>query len=48
MQAGLLRLKSLGASDVTVDTGDRLPANRLYDSMGFTEAYRGYTWKKVF
>ena len=47
MQEGLLRLRSLGAVDATVDTGDMTPANRFYDSMGFTEAYRGVTWRKV-
>ena len=47
MQEGLLRLRSMGAIDATVDTGDMEPANRLYDSLGFTEAYRGYTWRKV-
>jgi len=47
MQEGLLRLRDLGAVDATVDTGDRTPANRFYDSMGFTEAYRGVTWRKV-
>jgi len=46
MQEGLLRLKAVGALDVTVDTGDMLGANRLYDSLGFTEAYRGFTWRK--
>ena len=48
MQEGLLRLRALGAVDVTVDTGDMTPANRLYDSLGFTEAYRGFAWEKVF
>jgi ribosomal protein S18 acetylase RimI-like enzyme len=48
MREGLLRLVALGAVDVTVDTGDMLAANRLYDSLGFTEAYRGFTWRKVF
>ena len=48
MQEGLLRLRALGAVDVTVDTGDMTPANRLYDSLGFTEAYKGYAWEKVF
>ena len=48
MREGLLRLRSMGAHDVTVDTGDMEPANRLYDSLGFTEAYRGYTWRKTF
>lgn len=48
MQEGLLRLRDLGAIDATVDTGDMTPANRLYDTMGFTEAYRGVTWRKRF
>ena len=47
MQEGLLRLRELGAVDATVDTGDMTPANRFYDSMGFTEAYRGVAWRKV-
>lgn len=47
MQEGLRRLKAIGAVDVTVDTGDMTPANRLYDSLGFTEAYRGFAWEKV-
>lgn len=47
MQEALLRLKALGAVDATVDTGDMVPANRFYDSMGFTEAYRGYAWRKT-
>lgn len=46
MQEGLRRLKALGAVDATVDTGNMLPANQLYDSLGFTEAYRGYAWHK--
>ncbi len=48
MQEGLRRLKALGAIDATVDTGDRTPANRFYDSFGFTEAYRGVAWRKTF
>ncbi len=47
MQEGLLRLRAMGAVDVTVDTGDMIPANRLYDSLGFTEAYKSYLWRKV-
>lgn len=46
MQEALLRLKARGAADVTVDTGDMAPANRFYDSMGFTEAYQGFAWRK--
>jgi GNAT superfamily N-acetyltransferase len=48
MQEGLLRLKAIGAVDVTVGTGDMIPANRLYDSLGFTEAYKGDIWQKIF
>ncbi len=48
MQEGLLRLKAIGAIHVTVGTGDMIPANRLYDSLGFTEAYKGFVWQKVF
>ena len=48
MQEGLLRLKAIGAIDVTVGTGDMIPANRLYDSLGFTEEYKGYVWQKIF
>jgi GNAT superfamily N-acetyltransferase len=47
MQEGLLRLRDRGAVDVTVDTGDMTPANRLYDSLGFTEAYRGFAWLRT-
>ena len=46
MVEGLHRLKALGATDVIVDTGDMIPANRLYDSIGFTEVCRGHTWRK--
>lgn len=48
MLEGLQRLKALGAFDVSVDTGDMIPANRLYDSIGFTEVCKGYIWSKVF
>ena len=46
MQEGLLRLKQRGAQAVVVETGDMIPANRLYTSMGFTEIYKGYDWKR--
>jgi len=48
MLEGLQRLKALGAVDVTVDTGDMIPANRLYDSIGFTEVCLGHVWRKEF
>ncbi|MFZ0546808.1 MAG: GNAT family N-acetyltransferase [Candidatus Promineifilaceae bacterium] len=46
MQEGLRRLKALGAVDVVVETGDMIPANRLYASLGFTEMYNGCYWTK--
>lgn len=48
MVEGLHRLKALDATDVIVDTGDMIPANRLYDSIGFTEVCRGHIWRKAF
>jgi mycothiol synthase len=48
MHEGLLRLQARGALDVIVDTGDMIPANRLYDSLGFDEVCKGYAWQKVF
>ena len=46
MFEGLHRLKSLGGADVCVGTGDMEAANRLYGSIGFSEAYKGYVWRK--
>lgn len=46
MQEGLLRLRELGAVDVIVDTGDMIPANRLYDGIGFVEVCKGNYWCK--
>ncbi len=48
MQEGLCRLHALGATTVTVDTGDMVPANRLYDSIDFSEVCKGHFWCKVF
>ena len=42
---GLRRLRDLGASTCSVETGDMEPANALYRSIGFTEEYRGHTWR---
>jgi len=47
MFEGLQRLMALGAVDVTVETGDGVPANKLYDSIGFTEIHHGVYWRKV-
>lgn len=46
MLDGLHRLNALGAVDVFVDTGDQVAANKLYEAVGFTEAYKGYIWQK--
>lgn len=48
MEEGLHRLASLGAVDVTVETGDQLAANELYDSLGFEEVRRGQWWQRTF
>lgn len=48
MLKGLHRLRAVGATAVTVEAGDMIPANRLYDSIGFTEVCKGYVWRKVF
>jgi mycothiol synthase len=45
MLEGLHRLQAVGAREVTVDTGSMEAANRLYDSVGFTERYKGYSWR---
>lgn len=47
MFAGLHSLKALGAREVTVATGDAEAANALYDSIGFTEVFQGYEWRKT-
>lgn len=47
MNEGLLRLWGLGATDASVDTGDMVAANAFYTAMGFTEAYRGFSWRKM-
>jgi mycothiol synthase len=46
MYACLQRLKEIGACELTVETGDMIPANALYDSTGFTEVYKSYAWCK--
>jgi ribosomal protein S18 acetylase RimI-like enzyme len=48
MFACLQRLKAIGAREVTVETGDAEPANALYDTIGFTEIYKSYLWRKRF
>ncbi|UCG24789.1 MAG: GNAT family N-acetyltransferase [Chloroflexota bacterium] len=48
MREGLLRLSALGAHYAMVDTGDMIPANRLYDAIGFGEVHQGAYWRKIF
>jgi predicted N-acetyltransferase YhbS len=48
MLEGMKRLAALGATDAYVGTGDAVPANRLYEAVGFTEVYEGHIWRKVF
>lgn len=47
MTEGLIRLKALGAASVIVETGDAVPANRLYESMGFDETARSTIWQRT-
>lgn len=44
---GLRRLELLGVAMAYVGTGDAIPANRLYESVGFTEAHVIRTWEKI-
>ena len=48
MFEGLHRLKAVGAQHVHVDTGSGAGQNAFYNTIGFTEAYVGYYWTKVF
>lgn len=48
MREGLRRLAALDVSRVYVGTGDSVPANRLYESLGFTEHHVDHTWRKLF
>jgi len=47
MFEGFRRIKALGAVDVTVGTGMWEAANRFYESVGFSEVYKGYVWRWV-
>jgi mycothiol synthase len=42
---GLKRLRDQGATTCSVETGDMEPANALYRAIGFTEEYRGHSWR---
>jgi predicted N-acetyltransferase YhbS len=47
MFEGLRRAQALGAREITVDTGTAAAANKLYESIGFTEAHKGFIWRKA-
>ena len=47
MLEALRRLKALGAVAASTETGDAVAANRLYESIGFTEAYKLQIWRKT-
>jgi mycothiol synthase len=44
---GVARVAALGAATVDVETGDAEAANAFYRSLGFTEEYRGHTWRRT-
>jgi predicted N-acetyltransferase YhbS len=44
---GLHRVRTMGAVDVIVGTGDTDMANGFYEQVGFTEAYHGCVWRKT-
>lgn len=46
MYEGLHRVRELGATDLYVGTGPMEAANAFYRTLGFTEVYKGYFWKK--
>lgn len=47
MIEGLHRARAFGAHEIAVGTGDMVPANALYNSLGFDEAYKAYAWVKT-
>lgn len=46
MFEALRRIQAYGATHIEVSTGDGDDANALYDSIGFTEYYKAYYWRK--
>lgn len=46
MREALHRLHAMGGAVAVVGTGDGVPANALYDSLGFSEAYKAHAWRK--
>ena len=48
MCEGLRRIEALGVATVYVGAGTGAAANRLYESVGFTDFDRDYLWRKEF
>ncbi|MCB9455917.1 MAG: GNAT family N-acetyltransferase [Anaerolineaceae bacterium] len=48
MVEGLRRLRAFDIETVYVGTGEMIPANGLYESLGFTNHHRSQTWRKLF
>lgn len=48
MVEGLRRLRALDVETVYVGTGEMIPANGLYESLGFTQFHRSQAWRKQF
>lgn len=46
MWEALRRAQRLGAESASTETGSAIAANRLYESVGFTETYRLRAWRK--
>lgn len=47
MWEALRRARALGAVSASTETGRAMAANRLYESIGFTETYESRAWRKV-
>jgi mycothiol synthase len=47
MFEGMRLVRAMGATEVNVATGDQEAANKLYESVGFPEVYKGYNWRKL-
>jgi GNAT superfamily N-acetyltransferase len=45
---GLRRLRSRDAEIASVETGDGIGANALYESCGFTDAHHSHAWRREF
>ncbi len=45
MWEGLRRAQAIGATTASTETGRAADANRLYESIGFTETYQSHVWR---